>query len=100
MSFPGEAVGCAQAVRERDRYKKERDDLLLGLAEKIDQGVLHRYKRERDDLLQALFLPLKSRQAMADRILGADNSLKITSPGPLRKGDGSPGEALGEEMGR
>jgi len=64
------------AWKERDRYKQERDELLLGLAERIDQGRWHRYKRERDDLLQALFLPLKDRQAMADRILGVDDSLR------------------------
>lgn len=85
---------------ERDRYKQERDDLLLGLTEKIDQGQWHRYKRERDELLQALFQPVATRKILAQMILGDQDSQQVDSPESLRESDGSRGKALGDSLDR
>jgi hypothetical protein len=60
-------------LKERNEAWRERD----------------RYKQERDDLLQVLFLPTKNREAMFDRMLGADDPKQEPLPrqvGPSQSG--------------
>lgn len=72
----------------------------------FEQGSRHlaernRYKRERDELLAVLFQPIATRKILAQMILGddSDSEQKLGSR-PLCESDGSSGKDLGAKVDR